>query len=287
MLRPQRNDLQFSSDSISCFHDNHLRIHSTISFLPNWWKSVEQASSGVPLCKPHLSQRPATSLCIRSREGWARSRMNGSQLYRGWAMKPLSQVAAAPGQVAFVRAHMHACSLFVPTLSLLCWFPLCLSTTQARCNCTVSQNGPYCVKLECVAHTWHHLQTIRHNEFWFLETFPFFLGLMRCAKPGQIPYFLSHAFFLLFFALCEHSRLNIPFNSGIPWMEWRSNHSFQNTLQNPLKGTLKILYVSDTHTKETSTTHSDVCTPRKLFVVERLTLDPLLLVMPLASQQRA
>lgn len=78
--------------------------------------------------------------------------MNGSQLYRGWAMKPLSQVAAAPGQVAFVRAHMHACSLFVPTLSRLCWFPLCLSTTQAWCDCTVSQP-------KCVSRTWHHKDT--------------------------------------------------------------------------------------------------------------------------------
>lgn len=123
----------------------------------------------VLLCSPHLSQRSAVSLCSRCREGWARSRMNGSQLYHGWAMKPLSQVAAAPGQVAFVPAHMHACSLFVPTLSRLCWFPLCLSTTQARCDCTVFQNRPYNhtahtgdamyeLQPKCVAHTWHRLQ---------------------------------------------------------------------------------------------------------------------------------
>lgn len=122
------------------------------------------------LCSHHLSQRSAVSLCSRCREGWARSRMNGSQLYHGWAMKPLSQVAVAPGQVAFVRAHMHACSLFVPTLSCLCWFLLCLSTTLAWCDCTVFQNGPYCAQLKCAAHTWHRLQAERCHGFWFLVT---------------------------------------------------------------------------------------------------------------------
>lgn len=112
----------------------------------------------VLLCSHHLSQRSTVWLCSRCREGWARSRMNGSQLYHGWAMKLLSQVAAAPGQVAFVRAHMHACSLFVPTLSCLCLFPLCLSTTQAWCDCTVFQNRPYYAQPKCVTHVWHHLQ---------------------------------------------------------------------------------------------------------------------------------
>lgn len=164
----------------------HSLENSLNSFLPpSWLKSAEQASSCTEsFYFARLICPKGLSLCSRCREGWARSRMNGSQLYHGWAMKPLSQVAAAPGQVAFVPAHMHACSLFVPTLSRLCWFPLCLSTTQARCDCTVFQNRPYNhtgiarmvvahtgdamyeLQPKCVAHTWHCLQAERCHGFY-------------------------------------------------------------------------------------------------------------------------
>lgn len=133
------------------------------------------------LCWHHLSQRSTMSLCSRCREGWARSRMNGSQLYYSWAMKPLSQVAAAPGQVAFVRAHMHACSLFVPTLSCLCWFPLCLSTTQAWWDCTVFQNGPYSAQPKCAPFRFHCLEVERCHGFWFLV-----IGIKWCLAFGEM-----------------------------------------------------------------------------------------------------
>lgn len=187
VLSPQRNDPQFSSDFLS-LASTTVTSEFTRLFPPSWLKSAEQASSCAEsfyFAYIIFSQRPAVSLCSRCREGWARSRMNGSQLYRGWAMKPLSQVAAAPGQVAFVRAHMHACSIFVPILSRLCLFPLCLSTTQARCGCTVSQNGPYCAQPKCAAGTRDRLHAERCCGFLTQsQALTYFLAFMRCAKPA-------------------------------------------------------------------------------------------------------
>lgn len=187
VLSPQRNDPQFSSDFLS-LASTTVTSEFTRLFPPSWLKSAEQASScalSFYFAYIIFSQRPAVSLCSRCREGWARSRMNGSQLYRGWAMKPLSQVAAAPGQVAFVRAHTHACSIFVPILSRLCLFPLCLSTTQARCGCTVSQNGPYCAQPKCVAGTRDRL----HAVLWIFDSVTgahLFLGFYEMRKACTV-----------------------------------------------------------------------------------------------------
>lgn len=194
MLSPQRNDPQFSPDFLS-LASTTITWEFTRLFPPSWLKSAEQA----PSCAESFyfayiifPQRPAVSLCSRCREGWARSRMNGSQLYRGWAMKPLSQVAAAPGQVAFVRAHMHACSIFVPILSRLCLFPpLFVNNTSTVWLHCVPKWALLCPTKVCSWHTgspacgkvlWILAQSLDCNTdvlSWMFHTHSWFLILLN------------------------------------------------------------------------------------------------------------